>query len=383
VLRVVASRILSAVRPGDSAARVGGDEFGVLITDLRDPDEAQVVAERIHDSLSRPYEIDDIEVFCTISVGIAYHVPECREPSTMLRYADTAMYLGKVEGQGRVAVFDQQMRDKRVHWLHVQSALRTAVEEHQLVLLYQPIFDLTTDQPVGFEALVRWEHPDDGLITPDEFLDVAEESGLIVPLGEWVVAEVCRQIVEWRTDNPDYDVPPVAINVSGRQLTHPDFVRSIDQALADNGLNGRALQIDISEAALLENPRRAALVLDEITSREIRVDLDDFGTGLSSLGHLQQFPISSLKIDRSFVGRLPDDTESDELVTAIIALGAALGLWVVAKGVETPEQRARLYRLGCHLAQGYLFARPLLPLETARFFLRSVGGAPRRGPLLS
>ncbi|MCX7619669.1 MAG: GGDEF domain-containing response regulator [Acidimicrobiales bacterium] len=382
MLEAAARRISASVRPTDLVARVGGDQFAVLLRRLRHTDDAILVGNRILQVLSRPFRLAGRELSTTASIGLVYNFGgDILDVDSLMAYAETGVTRAKGEGRNRVAVFDRALHDQRVKSLQRQAELRAAVENGDLRLVYQPVFDLTTHRICGLEALVRWEHRVQGWLAPSEFISVAEDSGLIVPLGEWVLAEACRQITEWREWDPELEVPPLSVNVSNRQLSHPQFLESFKRVTSDVMCDGAKLCIEITESAVLENPKRTAAIIHELRARGVEVHLDDFGTGFSSLAHLQSLPITALKVDRSFVARIPEHAQSTEIVRAIVALAHALDLRVIAEGVEEPEQNAELFKMGCDAAQGFSFARPMPAAEVFPMFQRSGTPALRSVPL--
>jgi len=372
VLQIVANRLTSVVRPGDYVARLGDDDFAILLQ-LGDNDdkrnEHEAVAKRVLEALGRPCEIDGQLVHCSPSIGIA--MPRAGEDDIdTLAAAQNALITGRTRGTSFGTVDDQTSIAASDDYNRISRNLPMAVEEGQLFLHYQPVFDLNDSTIVGLEALVRWEHPDDGLIAPNEFIRIADESGEIISLGEWILTEVVDQIVEWRMRRPDASIPQVSINLTARQLLHPEFRQHAIAELGRRGVKPTAIRFEITEKALVERTTRMADVLQQLSDDGFAIDLDDFGTGLSSLTHLQEFPISSIKIDRSYINRLMDDEKSQVMVQAIISVAKTFDLTVVAEGIETADQKSCLYRWGCDQAQGYLLARPLTPIEASRFFLR-------------
>jgi diguanylate cyclase (GGDEF)-like protein len=378
VLQVVANRLTSVVRPGDYVARLGDDDFAILLQLSGSDDgngEHDKVAARVLDALARPCDIEGQMVHCSPSIGIA--MPRTGEDDVdTLAAAQNALITGRTRGTniGRSDESASEVADESFN--RISRNLPMAVEEGQLFLHYQPVFDLTDSTIVGLEALVRWEHPDDGLIAPNEFIRIADESGEIISLGEWILTEVVDQIVEWRMRRPDAQIPQVSINLTARQLLHPEFRQHAVAELGRRGVKPTAIRFEITEKALVERTTRMAEVLQQLSDDGFAIDLDDFGTGLSSLTHLQDFPISSIKIDRSYINRMMDDEKSQVMVQAIIAVAKTFDLLVVAEGIETADQKSCLYRWGCDQAQGYLLARPLTPVEASRFFLREEKSVP-------
>ena len=360
-LLMEASRVLrECVEPQDTVARLGGDEFAIVLDDLPDEDYPRRVAERIHDAFATPIALENNDAFTTASIGIALGSRSYDAPEDVLRDADNAMNRAKAKGKARYEIFDPSMHKKAVATLHLETDLRRALERNELFLVYQPIVSMRDRSVVGFEALVRWQHPTRGLVSPVEFIPMAEETGLIVPIGLWVLREACRQIAEWTSTSPEPLY--VSVNLSSRQLSVPTLVSDVMSVLEEFRLSPNRLKLEITESGLMENTESAAQILRKLRQAGILISIDDFGTGYSSLSYLMRFPIDTLKIDRSFVKAMTS-TESGndtlELIRAIVTLARNLGMEVVAEGVETEDQRIRLEALGCQLAQGYLFAPPL------------------------
>ncbi len=359
LLQAVAVRLGAAVRSQDTVARFGGDEFTVLCEDLASEDEAVMVARRILEELQRPFELDGSPVFVTASVGVAV-ADGAASAASMLRDADTAMYLAKEGGRGRVEVFDGKSHAVALESLHVINQLHSALANGEFRLHYQPIVDLPTGAVAAVEALVRWQHPQRGLVGPDQFIPVAEDCGLIVPLGAWVLRESCRQTAAWNEMSRGSGHRPIEVhvNISPRQLVSPDFVGTVIGALGASGLVPASLCLEITESTLMHDERASIAALRSLRSLGVRISIDDFGTGYSSLSYLKHFPIDSLKVDRTFVDGLGEDTDDSVIVSAVIALAHSLGLTAVAEGVETELAMQELYRLGCDRVQGFLLGRP-------------------------
>jgi diguanylate cyclase (GGDEF)-like protein/PAS domain S-box-containing protein len=355
----VAQRLTLLVRPEDIVARLGGDEFAILLLDLKGAEDAETICSRIREGFMQPFAIGGGEAYVRASMGIALTRGGDESAEDLVRDAGTAMWVSKREGLGGWAIFEQAMRERAVALLDVENALRRALERDELLLYYQPIVDISSGRVDGFEALLRWKHPTRGLLTPSAFLSVAEESGLIVPIGEWVLRESCRTIGEWREQAPDTGpLPTVSVNVSGRQLMLPGLAQQVRGMLEEYGVPGAALRIEITESMFLERSEVLMNTLRELSALGIKLSLDDFGTGYSSLSSLRDLPVHVIKIDRSFVRQLPDAGGAN-MVQTILALARQLGLRAVAEGVETQAQREELLRLGCEHAQGYLFSAPV------------------------
>jgi len=351
----IARRLESCRRAGDTVARLGGDEFTLLVEGVATDEEAIAVAERVHRSLMPPYMIEGHEVFAGASIGIALGGPATERVEHLLRDADTAMYRAKVRGC-RHAVFDSSMHERAMAALRIENELRRALERGELRVHYQPIVELSSSKILGVEALVRWEHRERGLVPPSEFIPLAEETGLVVPLGHWVLDEACRAL----STLPERIT--LSVNLSGRQLLQPEFCTELKEMLARCRIDPSRLRLELTESMLIGNGAAAIAALTQLRGTGVRLCIDDFGTGYSSLSYLHELPIDSLKIDRSFVGAMGDDERKIKIVQSILVLGKALGIDVVAEGVETQEQVDVLRRLGCERAQGYFFARPV-PLE--------------------
>ncbi|MGB7925107.1 MAG: EAL domain-containing protein [Pyrinomonadaceae bacterium] len=354
----IARRLETCLRPGDSVARLGGDEFTILLGDIRNAAEAISVAERIKQELTLPFNIGGHEVFTTVSIGIAPSITGYERAEDMLRDADTAMYRAKSLGKTRHEVFDKAMHARAMTQLQLETDLRRAVDRQEFFLNYQPIVSLETGAIKGFEALIRWQHPEQGFISPAEFIPMAEETGMIVPIGHWVLSVACRQMKQWQEMFPSCAPLHISVNLSGRQFTQPDLIDQIKQVLSDTGLDPRSLKLEITESTVMENIDTAIDMLKQLRAIGVALSIDDFGTGYSSLSYLHRFPISTLKIDRSFVSRMADNNENTEIVRTIVMLARNLGMDVVAEGVETEEQLAQLKSLGCECGQGYLFSKP-------------------------
>jgi diguanylate cyclase (GGDEF)-like protein len=362
LLSLVAPRLDTVLRPGDTVARFGGDEFGILVAEARSIHDITRVAERLATALAAPFVLRGREYFITASVGIAIGGPG--DPAeALIRDADLAMYRAKERGRGRYEIFDQLMRARAVDHLRTESDLRRALTRDELVLHYQPVIWLNTGRVIGYEALVRWQHPERGLLGPGEFIPLAEESELINAIGETVLQMACRQAAVWQAERPDAPPVSISVNVSPRQMadrTLPDRVRRV---LRETNLDPFTLNLEITESVLADE----SYALESITALKklgVKLVLDDFGTGFSALGYLQRFPFDQLKIDRSFVHSLGDDPATAAIVRSVTSIADALGLAVVAEGVETEAQVAMIQELGCNFAQGFLFAKPL-PAEEA------------------
>jgi diguanylate cyclase (GGDEF)-like protein/PAS domain S-box-containing protein len=360
LLVTVAERLKNRLRPEDVLARFGGDEFAVLLEMVENPSEALRVVQRIAESLREPFTVDDHQVSVSTSVGIALGTAHANDdPEGMLREADAAMYRAKEQGPGRYAVFDPAMQTRAQERLELEAELRRALEQGEFVLYYQPIVSLRDGTMVGFEALLRWRHPHKGIQRPSAFLPLAEETDLIVPIDGWVLEEVCWQAKRWERDYPSASLVSMNVNLSPRQLKGGGLARTIEETLRRVALKVHTLALDITEGFLLKASEGEARTLDALKTMGIRLDLDDFGTGYSSLSYLKSFPVDGVKLDKSFVEGLAEDTTGMALVHKIIELCHTLGLEVAAEGIETPEQATLLKEMGCDLGQGYYFGRPL------------------------
>jgi diguanylate cyclase (GGDEF)-like protein len=362
LLTAVAGRLEGCLRPGDTLARFGGDEFAVLIEDVRGSDGAVRVAGRITEELRASFSIEGQELFVGLSIGIALSGARSEEPEDLLRDADTAMYRAKDSGAG-YSVFDPAMHERAVARLDLENALRRAIKREEFLVHYQPLVRLDRGEVVAVEALVRWEHPERGLLDPGEFVPVAEESGLVIPMGEQVLRQACLTAKRWQEEHPC--VPPLvmSVNLSARQLFCPDLAETVEEALGEAGLEARSLVLDITETVYVRTLEYSTGALERLREMGVGISIDDFGTGYSSLSYLKRLPADALKIDRSFVAGLGEDAEDTAIVGMVVNLAHTLGMEVVAEGVETTEQAALLKEMGCDLAQGFLFSKPLPPEE--------------------
>jgi diguanylate cyclase (GGDEF)-like protein/PAS domain S-box-containing protein len=360
LLVAVAERINNRLRAEDTLARFGGDEFAVLLETVEDPSEAIRVAQRIVEGLREPLTGGGYQVSVSTSVGITFGSAHSNDdPEGMLRDADDAMYRAKEQGPGRYEVFDPAMQARAQERLKLEDELRQAVEQGEFVLHYQPIVSLQDGSMVGFEALLRWQHPHKGLQQPSAFLPLAEETDLIAPIDEWVLEEVCRQAKQWEGDYPSASLMAMDVNLSSRQLKRVGLARTVEEVLTRVALKDHILSLDLTEGVLIKASEDNVRTLEALKKMGIRLDLDDFGTGYSSLSYLKRSPVDGVKIDKSFVQGLGEDTTDMGLVRIIIDLCHTLGLEVLAEGIETSEQAALLKDMGCDLGQGYYFARPL------------------------
>ena len=356
----IARRLESCLRPGDSVARLGGDEFAVLVDDMADDEVPKRVAERIQETLNAPFELAGREVFLTASIGIAPHKPRYQGPEDFLRDADTAMHHAKTRGRASHQVFDTTMHKQAVGLLQIENDLHRAVEREELSVHYQPIVATRTGTIAGFEALVRWERPGQGFVPPGDFIRIAEETGLIIPLGTWVLDRACRQVRAWQEQTIPAGAPlMVSVNLSARQFAQPDLVARVGAIVEETRLEPGSLKLEVTESVLMQDPEVAAAMLAELAMRRVRICIDDFGTGYSSLSYLLRFPASTLKIDRSFVTDMSAGSQHSEMVRTIVVLAHNLGMDVIAEGVESAEQVRHLRALDCDYMQGYLLSRPV------------------------
>ncbi len=369
LLQEIARRLENGLRSDDTLARLGGDEFTILLEDIEDIKEAIKIAKQIHLALIKPFILEGQDIFINTSIGIALNSSGYQEASEILRDADTAMYRAKADGKACYAIFDRQMHERAVNRLKLETDLRIGINKQEFILYYQPIISLKTGQLTGFEALIRWHHPYKNLISPGQFVPVAEETGLIIPIGEWTLNEACQQLKIWHQQYPYYSYLKVGVNLSSKQLKYTNLINTIDQTLKETQLDSKYLKLEITETLLMENLQAATEILLKIQERDIEICLDDFGTGYSSLSYLHRFPVNTLKIDRSFVMGMEPNNENSEIVRAIVSLAHILGLDIIAEGIETESQLAQLRELDCEQGQGYLFAKPL-PVQAVENLLR-------------
>lgn len=369
LLAAVAARLTDHMRPGDTVARFGGDEFVVVCEEIESIYEVQEIAQRIALAVSEPLWIAESEVFVTASIGIALASDLHQTPEQLLRDADAAMYQAKAKGRSRHEVFDSRLRTRALDRLEVESALRRALVRHELRVHYQPCFALDTGKVTGVEALLRWDHPQRGLLLPAEFLGVAEETGLIVAIGTWVAHQACRQMERLRHELPAYEGLQVAVNLSARQIGHPNLVDEIAKVLTETGARPDTLVLEITESVLMDDVPTNATTLRKLKALGVSIAIDDFGTGYSSLAYLRRFPIDILKVDRSFVNGLGADPEDAAIANAVITLAHTLGMEALAEGVENEVQRSELIRLGCDQAQGFLLGRPMSAADLTDFLV--------------
>ncbi len=361
----IAKRLNSCIRPNDIVARLGGDEFTVLLNKINSPADATIVAERLQRKLAAPFKFGNSEVFTSASIGIIVSDNIKREAEDFLRDADTAMYRAKETGKARCEIFDTEMHVKTTNLLQLETDLRHALERGEFEVFYQPIVELNTWSIREFEALIRWHHPKHGLVSPNEFISVAEETGLIIPIGRWVMEEACRQIAEWQKL---FSFPlSVSVNLSAKQILCPTLTEDIKNIIFNNSLNPRQLKLEVTESTVMEHSERSLCILTGLDALGVLLSTDDFGTGYSSLSYLQQFPFNRLKIDRTFIDKMATNEKSAAIVKTILMLGDNLNIEVVAEGIETENQLEMLARFGCRKGQGFLFSKPVVAKRAEEF----------------
>ena len=369
LLKVVADRLRGCVRELDTIARLGGDEFAIIMTALRQPSDAAALAKRVRDSIAQPYLIDGHQIVVDISIGISIAPIDAIEPDQLLKNADMALYGAKADGRGTFRFFEAEMDARMQARRALEMDLRKALHHEEFELYYQPLVNLQTNEISVYEALLRWHHPTRGLISPAEFIPVAEETGLIIPLGEWVFRKACQQTVNW----PDH--VKVAVNLSPAQLKNRNVVRMVKSALEDSGMAGNRLQLEITESVLMQNTFATLATLHELRKLGIQIAMDDFGTGYSSLSYLRSFPFDKIKIDRSFIDDLSNGAEPLAIVNAVAGLAKCLNMVSTAEGVETQQQLEQLLSVGCTEMQGSLFSRARPACEIEELFLPQLGKA--------
>jgi diguanylate cyclase (GGDEF)-like protein len=362
LLCVVADRLKRDIRPGDTVARLGGDEFTILLENLSGVEEGIAVAERILNSLRQPILLGGREAYAGGSIGVAYTTDPDMTSATLLKNADTAMYSAKADGKMNYRLFDDSMYDSALERLEVETALRRAVENQEIEVAYQPLINLDGGEMMGAEALARWTHPTRGAISPSEFIPIAEETGLIIPIGYWVLEEACRQARGWSDLYPGRDLE-ISVNLSGKQLQKPDVVERVREILDGTGLKPSCLKLEITESVLMEDREEVARKMHLIKALGVKLALDDFGTGYSSLSTLRAFPIDTLKVDRLFISQLGEEESADAIVEAIAAMARSMKMTVTGEGVENDMQEAIIRSLGCATGQGYLYDKPLTRQE--------------------
>ncbi len=359
LLVAIARRLEVFLRTVDTVARIGGDEFVILLEDVRGPDDAKRVATRIQEELALPFFPKDHKVFTSVSIGIVLSTSEYIRPEDILRDADIAMYRAKSKGRARFEIFDAEMRTQAIARLELETDLRRAIGFQEFLVHYQPIVSLENNRIIGFEALVRWQHPERGLIPPEEFIYVAEETGLIIPIDWWVLRTACQQLADWQTSFPSDPPITISVNVSAKHFAGLDLVRQVENILQATGLDSSSLKLEITESVFMETDDIAQKAFAQLQNIGIQLQIDDFGTGYSSLGYLQRFPVDTIKIDRSFVSRMDGHTTNSEIVRTIVRLARELNMEAIAEGVETREQLDQLKDLDCDFGQGFLISKPM------------------------
>lgn len=364
LLREVATRLRQSVRGDEIVARFGGDEFTMLIGPLRNADDASRVAQRIVRAFAEPVQLEGQELFASTSIGISIYPTDAADSSDLIKNADTAMYAAKSMGRNGYRFYDRSMNESTLAKLEFDVAMRHGLSRGEFVLHYQPRVDARTNQVIGCEALIRWNHPTQGLILPGKFIGIAEDSGFIIPMGKWVLDQACWRQRAWR----DMGLPriPIAINLSALHIVQPEIVADIQKTLTRHGIEGRDIELEVTESVFLQDTPNSAAILGDLSAMGIKIVIDDFGVGFSSLNYLQRMPVNTLKIDRSFVSQAPRNNRNGAIVKAIVAMANSLGLGVIAEGVETLEEKDFLLGIGCHEMQGYLFGRPVPENEFAK-----------------
>ncbi len=355
----VARRLRACLRPEDGVARLGGDEFVVTFEDLPSAEEGLIVAERVNSAFKPPFLLDGQDLYSTCSLGLVFADSAACTPAELLRDAEVAMYRAKSKGEGSIEVFDPSMNAQAAARFQMERELRQALERREFTLHYQPIVSLATGRIEGFEALVRWQHPERGMVSPLDFVPLAEETGLIVPLGAWVLEEAVARSAEWARRFPADPARIISVNVSGRQFQQRDLIPTITRVLEAARLEPASLKLEITESVMMRDPHSSLEAMKTLKRLQVHLSIDDFGTGYSSLSYLKRFPVDTLKVDKSFVDGLGRDPESTAIVQAVLSMAKAMGLRVTAEGIETPDQLAQLRALGCDQGQGYFFSRPL------------------------
>jgi len=359
LLLAFSARVQKCLRQSDTLARLGGDEFAILLENSTEKESALRDAQRILESLRVPYQLAGTDFYISASIGIVLNTQEYQQADDVLRDADIAMYRAKALGKARYEIFTPDLRDEAASKLALDSQLRNAIEREEFRLDYQPIFSLKPRELVGFEALLRWQHPERGLLPPADFLPFAEESGMIIPLGEWVLRQACRQMSRWRKAHAESDGLVVNVNISGRQFMQLDFVDLIAATLKENALPPSVLHLEITESVLINNVEQAGQVLADLHKMGVQIQIDDFGSGYSSLGYLQQFPVDTIKIDKSFVQSMQAGSKGSQLVKTMVAMARNLGMSIIAEGIETDQQLVELCAMECGFGQGFYLSHPL------------------------
>lgn len=362
-LQSIANLLASCLRGGDTVARLGGDEFTILVNDMKEPNEAMMIAERILNKFLHPIEIGDQSIFGSVSIGIVINNREYETSDNLLRDADIAMYRAKSLGKGRYTIFDKEMYEQNLKTIQLDNDLRYALERQEFELYYQPIVHVSSEKLAGFEALIRWHHPERGLVPPIEFIPIAEETGAIIAIGDWVLNQACQQISIWQSQFLEAKSLKMSINLTCQQIREKNLVEKLDRVLAATGIDGSTIRLEITESSMMDQGEETIAKLEELRARNIQLSIDDFGQGYSSLSYLHRFPVNTLKIDRTFVELMSSGGQNLEIIRTIILLAHTLNMSVVAEGVETHEQMSTLRQLGCEYAQGYFFSRPIIAAD--------------------
>jgi diguanylate cyclase (GGDEF)-like protein len=376
LLRGMGKRVHEAVREGDTLARLGGDEFTLLLPGIHSAAEAARISQKLLESVRQPFQLHGRELFVTTSIGISIYPEDGVDAESLIRSADVAMYRAKEQGRDRFQLYAPAMNAQAVERMGLEHGLRQALAQDQLIIHYQPIIEVASGRIHGTEALLRWRHPDLGLVPPDDFIELAELTGLITPMGPWILEEACSRTRAWQRGTRFYF--SIAVNLSARQFQEPNLVSQVKRALRATGLEARFLELEITESVAMQSAESTLRTLTELKGLGVRISIDDFGTGYSSLAYLKRFPIDTLKIDQSFVSDIGTDADDSAIASAVIAMAHGLGLRVVAEGVEREEQLEFLRRQRCDHYQGYLFSRPLGADEFGAM-LREGSPGPRRG----
>ncbi len=368
LLQSFSQRLKSCLRDFDTLCRMGSDEFAILLEDIDVSASALAIADRVHELLYDPFHMGEHEIFVRVSIGVVLNAETYEWPENIIRDVDAAMYQAKTQGKARYEIFDRRIHEQALQNLQLEMDLRRALTREEFELYYQPIVSVETDDLIGFEALVRWRHPERGVIYPDTFIPLAEETGIIIPLGRWILLEACRQMVEWQKEQSGFPRLFISVNISVKQFSHKALIREVEAVLDETGFPPELLKLEITETMLVKDPEATMEALLRLKQLGIQIVVDDFGTGYSSLSYLQQLPVDTLKVDRRFVMPIQRTATPDrEIVEAIISLAHRLGLNVIAEGVETLDQRTVLSGLKCQFAQGFLFARPLNKADAVAF----------------
>ena len=368
LLIAVGHRLKSCLGSTGTIARFGGDEFTILLEEIKDIRDTTATAEKLLEAMSEPFSIQERDIFINLSIGIVIGSKEYQQPEMLLRDADIAMYRAKEMGKACYQVFEKGMHDRAQKLMELETDLRLASDRSEFVVHYQPIVSLNSGKISGFEALVRWKHPKKGFLSPTEFIPIAEETGLIVPIGLEALREACNQLKTWQNQKITSIPLTISVNLSVKQFSQPNLIEEIDKILEETELEGSSLKLEITESAIINNDMLATEILQKLKSRKIQLLIDDFGTGYSSLSYLHRFPVDTIKIDRSFVSRITENGENVEIVKAIIKLAQDLNIGVIAEGIETPQQCKQIKDLGCEFGQGFFFSKPLEQQSVAAIF---------------